>query len=159
MLLLSVKSIVSIAQHLPLVAVTIGRIEKQQGKRHRLAFSSEHRSCVKVEVAALGFPSLTVLMVSVDVKRHWIVVSQSSGAVWKSKWPPWAPIPHRLYGFGGRKATLNLNLAFVTIPAWKIGWNVPNQQSSNAGRHSKLQHILVSKLLRTVLYMCIEYHI
>ena len=31
---------------------------------------SELRSCVKVEVAVLGSPSLTVLMVSVDVKRH-----------------------------------------------------------------------------------------
>ena len=29
------------------------------------------QSCVKVEVAVLGSPSLTVLMVSVDVKRHW----------------------------------------------------------------------------------------
>ena len=28
------------------------------------------RSCVKVEVAVLGSPSLTVLMVSVDVKQH-----------------------------------------------------------------------------------------
>ena len=31
---------------------------------------SELRSCVKVEVAALGYPSLIVLMVSVDVKQH-----------------------------------------------------------------------------------------
>ena len=28
------------------------------------------RSCVKVEVAVLGSPSLIVLMVSVDVKQH-----------------------------------------------------------------------------------------
>ena len=32
--------------------------------------SSELRSCVKVEVAVLGSPSLMVLMVSVDVKQH-----------------------------------------------------------------------------------------
>ena len=32
----------------------------------------ELRSCVKVEVAVLGSPSLISLMVSVDVKRHWI---------------------------------------------------------------------------------------
>ena len=32
--------------------------------------SSELRSCVKVAVAVLGSPSLTVLMVSVDVKQH-----------------------------------------------------------------------------------------
>ena len=30
----------------------------------------EVRSCVKVEVAVLGSPSLIVLMVSVDVKQH-----------------------------------------------------------------------------------------
>ena len=31
---------------------------------------SEFRGCVKVEVAVLGSPSLRVLMVSVDVKQH-----------------------------------------------------------------------------------------
>ena len=31
---------------------------------------AELRSCVKVEVAVLGSPSLTVLMVSMDVKQH-----------------------------------------------------------------------------------------
>ena len=33
-------------------------------------FVSELRSCVKVEVAVLGSPSLIVLTVSVDVKQH-----------------------------------------------------------------------------------------
>ena len=33
--------------------------------------TSEPRSCVKVEVAVLGSPSLISLMVSVDVKQHW----------------------------------------------------------------------------------------
>ena len=33
-------------------------------------FLPELRSCVKVEEAVLGSPSLTVLMVSVDVKQH-----------------------------------------------------------------------------------------
>ena len=32
--------------------------------------SAEHRSCVKVEVAVLGSPSLISLMVSVDVKQQ-----------------------------------------------------------------------------------------
>ena len=32
---------------------------------------SELRSCVKVEVAVLGSPSLIILMVSVDVKQQW----------------------------------------------------------------------------------------
>ena len=36
----------------------------RQGERPEL------RSCVKVEVAVLGSPSLTVLMISVDVKQH-----------------------------------------------------------------------------------------
>ena len=31
---------------------------------------SQLRSCVKVEVAVLGCPSLIVLMVSVDIKQH-----------------------------------------------------------------------------------------
>ena len=31
---------------------------------------SEFRSCVKVEVAALGSPSLIILTVSVDLKQH-----------------------------------------------------------------------------------------
>ena len=31
---------------------------------------AEFRSCVKVEVAVLGSPSLISLMVSVDVKHH-----------------------------------------------------------------------------------------
>ena len=36
---------------------------------HPPTLASERRSCVKVEVAVLGSPSLIVLMVSVDVKR------------------------------------------------------------------------------------------
>ena len=36
----------------------------------RKRVTAEPRSCVKVEVAFLGSPSLTVLMVSVDVKQH-----------------------------------------------------------------------------------------
>ena len=35
-------------------------------------FASELRSYVKVEVALLGFPSLIVLMVSMDVKQRCI---------------------------------------------------------------------------------------
>ena len=40
--------------------------------------------------------SLTVRIVSVDVKQHWrgkTYTKQSSGAVWKSRWPSWAPRP------------------------------------------------------------------
>ena len=35
-----------------------------------MAVYSELRSCVKVEVAVLGSPSLIVSTVSVDVKQH-----------------------------------------------------------------------------------------
>ena len=58
-------------------------------------WQSELRSCVKVEVAVLGSPSLIDLMVSVDVKQHWtgIISLQRLGAVWKSRWPSWAPRP------------------------------------------------------------------
>ena len=40
---------------------------------------SELRSCVKVEVAVLGFPSLTVLVVSVDVKHHRLYTPATTG--------------------------------------------------------------------------------
>ena len=45
----------------------------------------ELRSCVKVEVAVLGSPSLMVLMVSVDVKQHLkrkIVLARYAALVW-----------------------------------------------------------------------------
>ncbi len=43
---------------------------------------TEPRSCVKVEVAVLGSPSLIVLMVSVELKQHFKKFNgQSSGAV------------------------------------------------------------------------------
>ena len=61
---------------------------------------SELRSCVKVEVAVLGSPSLVVLMVSVEADQHLnsntTLSPQSPGAVWKSRWPSWAPRPMSL---------------------------------------------------------------
>ena len=42
------------------------RRKKEKQERHAL----QSRSCVKVEVAVLGSPSLIVLMVSVDAKQH-----------------------------------------------------------------------------------------
>ena len=45
---------------------------------------TEFRSCVRVEVAVLGSPSLISLMVSVDVKHHVYLLRetiQSSGGV------------------------------------------------------------------------------
>ena len=38
--------------------------------KHAFKGRSEFRSCVKVEVAVLGSPSLIICMVSVDVKQH-----------------------------------------------------------------------------------------
>ena len=46
-----------------------GREDGTQETNARLA-EEELRSCVKVEVAVRGSPSLLVLMVSVDVKQH-----------------------------------------------------------------------------------------
>ena len=65
---------------------------------------------MKIEVAALGSPSLISLMVSVDVKQHErrrmnhtelrSCVSESRGG------RPGLPVPDSPYGLRGRKATL-----------------------------------------------------
>ena len=47
--------------------------------------------------------------------RYCQCVCQSSGAVWKSRWPSWAPRPNEPYGFCGRKATLNHAYTLVTV--------------------------------------------
>ena len=39
-------------------------------KKKEKAVELEFRSCVKIEVAVSGSPSMIVLMVSVDVKQH-----------------------------------------------------------------------------------------
>ena len=46
------------------------RKRKKKKKKNGRQTNTELRSCVKVEVAVPGFPSLIILMVSVDVKRH-----------------------------------------------------------------------------------------
>ena len=115
-------------------------------KQHRMINKfkcrhSELRSCVKVEEVVLGSPSLQVCMVYVGVKQHWMmkVDTQSSWAVWKLRWPSYAPRPNSntewwkltlrahelceswggrhtlhvlivMYGLCGCKATLNSNL-------------------------------------------------
>ena len=63
--------------------------------------ASELRSCVKVEVAVLGSPSVIVLMVSVDVKQHWNITSEQCGS--RGGRPDTATV---LYGLQGRRATL-----------------------------------------------------
>ena len=81
--------------------------------------SAKLRSCVKVEVPVLGFPTLICLMVSVDVKQQlkknsiglestelrWTqnddhILCESRGA------RPRLPDPNMPYGFCGRKATV-----------------------------------------------------
>ena len=67
------------------------------------------RKCVKIKVAVIGFPSLIVLMVFVDVKQHWIVIS----LLWAQEWCENCPglhVPNSPYGFCGHKATLILPL-------------------------------------------------
>ena len=59
---------------------------------------------MKVEVAVLGSPSLTVLMVSVDVKQHSRTEVRSCVKVEVAVLG--RPNP---YGLCGRKAALNLN--------------------------------------------------
>ena len=44
-----------------------------------------------------------------------IPAPQSSGVVWKSRWPSWAPRPNEPYGFCGPKATVNHAHALVTV--------------------------------------------
>ena len=39
---------------------------------------------------------------------------QSSGAVWKSRWPSWVPCPNKPYGFCGWKASLNRAYALMS---------------------------------------------
>ena len=61
---------------------------------------------MKVEVAVLGFPSLIVLMVSVDVKQHWtrnVLEFQSSRAG--------LPVHNKPDGLCGQKAPWKENLS------------------------------------------------
>ena len=45
-------------------------VKHHEKKRFFFFYITELRSCVDVEVAVLGSPSLIVLIVSVDVKQH-----------------------------------------------------------------------------------------
>ena len=55
---------------------------------------------------------------------------QSSGAVWKSRWPSWAPRPNEPYGFCGRKATLNHAHALVSLSLIMMSTRHPRTLSS-----------------------------
>ena len=58
----------------------IGRLSVHQRFLLGCCHRSELRSCVKVEAAVLDSPSLTVLMVSVDIKQHWTWTCQNEHA-------------------------------------------------------------------------------
>ena len=59
------------SQFVPNMSTDIRGHEALLHHHHHHPQWSELRSCVKVEVAVLGSPSLIVLIVSVDVKQHW----------------------------------------------------------------------------------------
>ena len=50
------------------VSIDESAVEKQRARKQKKIL--ELRSCVKKEMDILGFPSLTVRTVSVDVKQH-----------------------------------------------------------------------------------------
>ena len=72
---------------------------------------AEFRSCVrvKVEVAVLGSPSLTVRAISVDVKQQWTwtVRHRAQGLCESRSGRSGLPVPNSPYSLCGRKATLN----------------------------------------------------
>ena len=76
-------------------------------------------SCVKVEVAVLGFPSLTVLMVSVDLKATFKAddeaVIRAQELCESGGGRPGLPVPNSPYGLCGRKAALNLNCVKIVF--------------------------------------------
>ena len=63
---------------------------------------------MKVEVAVLGFPSLIVLMDSVDVKQH-LKKLRTQELCESRDGRPGLTVPNSLHDLCGRKATLNLN--------------------------------------------------
>ena len=64
---------------------------------------------MKVEVDVLSSPSLTVLMVSVDVKRHSEDDRNRAQELCERRGGhPGLPVPNSPYGLCGRKATLKL---------------------------------------------------
>ena len=65
---------------------------------------TELRSCVKVEVAVLGSPTLIVRSVSVDVKQHWTWTSNHRDQELREGrgGRPGLPIPNIPFGLCGR---------------------------------------------------------
>ena len=82
------------------------------------SYRPELRSCVKIQVAVLGSPSLIVLMVFVEVKLHWTWTQWREAELRRcvKSWGcrPGFPVPNGPYCPCERKATFNLN-TFVPL--------------------------------------------
>ena len=87
----------------------VAHVYRKIKERFHKSCQLELRSCVKVEVAILGSLSLTVLMVSVDIKQHWTKCRDfRAQELCESRGDhPGLPVPNSPYGLCGRKATLN----------------------------------------------------
>ena len=84
------------------------------------------RPFYKFAINKIGFitPSLISLMVSVDVKHHVYLLNwfhQSPGAVWKSRWPSWAPVPNKPLVSVDVKQHFNFTGFIICQPVWPSG--------------------------------------
>ena len=73
--------------------------------------TSKLRSCVKVTVDVLSFPSLIVRTVSVDSKQHRIQRYRAQELHESRGGRPGLPVPDNSHGLCGRKATLNCSIS------------------------------------------------
>ena len=92
--------------------------ERGRNKPFSKVHDSEFRNCVRVEVAILGSPSLTVLMVSVDVKEH--VEEECT--------------QHLRHVFARGRAGMLGSFSMSTASVFK------NQIKRNTARNKKMQH-------------------
>ena len=94
-------------------------------------------SCVKVEVAVLGSPSLTVLMVSVDLKATFKAddeaVIRAQELCESGGGRPGLPVPDSPYGLYGSKATLKKKKkkAVRRVRDWLTDWLTRTEQTRN----------------------------
>ena len=76
---------------------------------------------MKVEVAVLGSPSLTVLVVFVDVKQQSTTCSRAQELCKSRGGRPELPVPNSPCGLCGRKATLNKLRSCVKVEVAVLG--------------------------------------
>ena len=79
---------------------------------------------------------------------------ESSGALRKSRWKSWAPVPNRPYGFCGRKATLNYLRAqeLCESRGGRPGLPVPNKPCGLFRREAALNLNICNSEVRS----CVE---